>query len=113
MAQGSEKLVTGVATNALPMRTGVAMSVPLQAVLSNNSEATDPSTGDAGQHYVYVIEAGRAVRRTVEPGLSDDRYQQIRSGLAADEQVVVGPYRELRHLRNGDPLQVLVAGVVP
>lgn len=90
-----------------------ALAVPLQAVLSNNSETADPAAGDAGQHHVYVIEAGRAVRRIVEPGLADDRYQQIRSGLTVDDQVVVGPYRELRHLRHGDALQALAGEVTP
>lgn len=83
-----------------------ALAVPLQAVLSSNSETADPGARDAGHSYVYVSEGNLAVRRVVTTGLSDDRYQQIRSGLAVGDHVVVGPYRELRHLRTGDPLRV-------
>lgn len=81
-----------------------ALTVPLQAVLSDNSEAADPTAPGAGQYYVYVAEGDRAVRRVVVPGLSDDRYQQVREGLRPGERVVVGPYKELRHLREGDRL---------
>ncbi|NYF35940.1 efflux RND transporter periplasmic adaptor subunit [Stenotrophomonas sp. JAI102] len=83
-----------------------ALAVPLQAVLSSNSETADPGSREAGQSYVYVSEGNLALRRVVTTGLSDDRYQQIRSGLAVGDRVIVGPYRELRHLRNGDPLRV-------
>lgn len=82
-----------------------ALAVPLQAVQSSNSETTDPSAEGAGQSYVYVVEDNRAVRRAVVLGLSDDRYQQIRSGLRPTDRIVAGPYRELRHLRAGDAVR--------
>ncbi|MDY6949771.1 MAG: efflux RND transporter periplasmic adaptor subunit [Pseudomonadota bacterium] len=78
------------------------LAVPLQAVLSNNSEFADPMAEDAGQHYVYVVRKGQAMKRIVETGLADDQYQQVRTGLSAGEQIVTGPYKQLRYLRNGD-----------
>ena len=78
------------------------LAVPLEAVLSNNSEFADPMAEDAGQHYVYVVRKGQAMKRIVETGLADDQYQQVRTGLSAGEQIVTGPYKQLRYLRNGD-----------
>lgn len=78
------------------------VAVPLQAVLSNNSEFADPMAEDAGQHYVYVVRQGQAEKRVVETGLADDQYQQVRAGLTAGEQIVTGPYKQLRYLRDGD-----------
>jgi HlyD family secretion protein len=52
-----------------------------------------------------VFEDGKAVRRDVEIGLSSDSDQEIRSGLDEGERVVVGPYRVLRTLDDGDPVR--------
>lgn len=50
---------------------------------------------------VFVVVNGRAEQRKVEIGIQDSRYMQIKSGLAAGEEVITGPYsvvsKELMH----------------
>lgn len=88
---------------------GEVLAVPVQAVLSNNSAQTEVARGQPApeeQHHVFVEVGGKAERRVVKVGVSDDSHQEIREGLAAGERVVVGPYKTLRHLKAGDSLRV-------
>lgn len=85
-----------------------ALAVPVQAVFSNNEARTEKGAGKQPpkeEHYVFVEVDGKAVRRVVEVGLSDDSYQEIRSGVQAGEKVVIGPYKILRHLKDGEALE--------
>jgi HlyD family secretion protein len=79
--------------------------VAVQAVLN---EERDEREGRAGgkyeaRHvsYVYAVSAGRAQRREVTLGLSDDTSQEIVKGLAVGESIVVGPARILNKLQDG------------
>lgn len=97
-------------------RAGKALALPLQAVLSNNEETTE-LTGSKGakvpaktEQYVFVYKDGRVERRVVTLGASDDSYQEIASGLTEGETVVTGPYKILRHLRQGERATGVQAG---
>jgi HlyD family secretion protein len=88
---------------------GKSLAVPLQAVLSNNDENTElgPKKGNkkqtvAVENYVFVNKDGKAEKRIVTTGISDDSQQEILGGLKAGERVVIGPYKILRHLKPGD-----------
>ena len=76
----------------------------MQAVLYDEStgEEDDPS---ADQPYVFVVEDGTAVRRDVKPGISSDSDQEILEGLEEGDEVIAGPFRTLRHLKEGDPVE--------
>jgi HlyD family secretion protein len=52
---------------------------------------------------VFVLEQGVARARPVETGLSDERRVEIVSGLGPDDRVVVGPFRTLDDLKDGQP----------
>ncbi len=80
------------------------LAVPIQAV-RYDEEIADEASDVADQPFVMVFEDGKAVRRDVEIGLSSDSDQEIRSGLDEGERVVVGPYRVLRTLDDGDPVR--------
>jgi hypothetical protein len=41
----------------------------------------------------------------VETGMSDDQFQEIKSGLEASNNLVVGPSRTLRRLSDGDAIE--------
>lgn len=74
------------------------LTVPVQAV-----QYEDPiEQGDASRASVFVIQAGVAHQRVVETGAADDAYIEILHGLRANEEVAVGPARQLRFLREGD-----------
>ena len=90
---------------------GKSLSLPLQAVLSNNDESTElaPKKGDKKkkievktENHVFVNKDGKAEKRLVTLGISDDSQQQILSGVVAGDPVITGPYKTLRHLKHGD-----------
>ncbi|MFD2532086.1 efflux RND transporter periplasmic adaptor subunit [Gracilimonas halophila] len=105
------------------------VSVPIQAVTvrdfaedrssenaqSDSAEIVLASSQDEGlmiqeediRKVVFVIEDGKAVRREVETGISDNSHIQILSGLEAGEEVVIGSYRTLSNsLNDGDKVKV-------
>jgi len=55
--------------------------------------------------YVFVNEKGKAAKKVVKTGLSDDLYTEITEGVNEGDQVLVGPYRILRILKEGDRLK--------
>jgi HlyD family secretion protein len=89
---------------------GKSLALPLQAVLSNNDENTDvvkkKGSRDKApvktESWVFVNIGGKAEKRVVTVGVSDDSQQQILTGVKAGEAVVTGPYKILRHLKPGD-----------
>ena len=86
-----------------------ALAVPVQAVFSNNEASTETAPGKTKvdiEHFVFVEKDGKAERRIVTVGLSDDSYQEIKSGVKVGEHVVTGPYKILRHLKDGESLEV-------
>lgn len=86
-----------------------AVSVPVQAVLYEEPEIDLDAEDVAGleeKTYVFLMVDGQAQRRDVELGISSDSAQEITAGLDEGQQVISGPYRTLRDLREGDPVTV-------
>ena len=105
------------------------VSVPIQAVTvrdfaedrasenaqSDSAEMMLASSQDEGlviqeediRKVVFVVKDGKAVRREVETGISDNSHIQILSGLEVGEEVVIGSYRTLSNsLNDGDKVKV-------
>jgi HlyD family secretion protein len=59
---------------------------------------------------VFVVVGGGAASKVrqqqVKTGISDETHVAIAAGLQAGEQVVTGPYRVLRDLKDGDSVQI-------
>jgi HlyD family secretion protein len=55
---------------------------------------------------VFVIRDGKAVFVEVATGIADQQNIEITSGLEKDETIVVGPFRTLRTLEDGDAVEV-------
>jgi HlyD family secretion protein len=56
---------------------------------------------------VFVIQDGKAIRKSVETGISDNTHIQILSGVNAGEEIVIGSYRTLsNNLKDGDKVTV-------
>jgi HlyD family secretion protein len=53
---------------------------------------------------VFVVEDGVAHARPVETGISDERRVAILGGLEPTDRVIVGPFRALDELKDGDPV---------
>ena len=83
-----------------------ALSVPIPAIVSEDELATRTL-----RHFVYVVAGAGdnpvAVRKAeVTVGRADDEFQEIVTGVSADERIVVGPSRTLRQLRDGDLIEI-------
>jgi HlyD family secretion protein len=85
-----------IATRASDAKPVVA--VPVQAVRYEESKSRD----EPAKASVFVIEDGRARARQVEIGIADDMWIAVKSGIEAGAQIVVGPARVLRFLRDED-----------
>jgi HlyD family secretion protein len=73
-----------------------SIAVPVQAVKYEEAE----NKTDKAKTSVFVVKDGRAMKRSVDTGTADDSHIEITKGLAADEDVVVGPARTLHFLRD-------------
>lgn len=58
--------------------------------------------------FVFTAEKGKSVKKVVKPGLSDDIYTEVTEGLKEGDEVIIGPYRVLRLLKEGDRLKTKV-----
>lgn len=80
------------------------LAIPVQAVLYD--EDTDEDfEGSEEQTYAFVMQDGIAIRRNVEIGISSDSDQEIIDGLEENEIVISGPFRILRHLKEGEKVK--------
>ena len=73
------------------------LATPIQAIL-----VEEDLTLDETRRHAFVNRDGTAVRVAVEVGLSDDSYQEVKSGLKEGDEVITGPDRVLRALEDGD-----------
>jgi HlyD family secretion protein len=55
---------------------------------------------------VFVIRAGKAEYVPVKIGIAGDRYFEVLSGIAAGDQVITGPYNNVRGMVDGDPVRL-------
>jgi HlyD family secretion protein len=105
-------------------RSDDALSVPAQAVVhrrrkdlpdtpavrewaERNARSPGEKAREAELRYiklVFVLEGGVARARPVETGLSDEKRVEIRSGVKPEERLIVGPFRALDELKDGDPV---------
>jgi len=81
-------------------RSGV-LRVPIGAI------RTEEKSGEQ-VFFVFVDDKGKAAKKIVKTGLSDDLYTEITEGLAVDDVAVIGPYRVLRLLKEGDKLKTKI-----
>jgi HlyD family secretion protein len=89
-----------------------SLVVPIQAVVEREPLGKDGAkAGSAGGKdeevkVVFAIEGGKARQRPVETGISDETHVELLSGVKPGEQVVTGPYRTLKDLKDGDAVYV-------
>jgi HlyD family secretion protein len=95
------------------------IAVPLQSIVQKQAEKTSGSTDNnsavkAPQNPadkpkpiegVYILEDGKAKFVEVTKGITGESDIQITSGLSADAEVITGPSRVLKTLKEGDPVK--------
>jgi HlyD family secretion protein len=55
---------------------------------------------------VFVVRDGRAEFVPVKVGIAGDRFFEVLSGLEAKDQVITGPFNNVRNLRDGDEVKL-------
>jgi HlyD family secretion protein len=69
------------------------------------------TTGKDGKlEVVYKVVDGKAVLTKVKSGLSDETTVAVLEGLAEGDQVVTGPYRTVKKLKDGQPVRAKKGG---
>jgi HlyD family secretion protein len=112
----AKKLRPGMSSTAV-ITTATAdsvLTVPLQAIvpreLPNDKTQGEqpPATGPAKKKEVegvFVYDNGRARFKEVTTGIKGDQEIEIKSGPAENEQIIIGPYKTLRSLKDGDQVK--------
>jgi HlyD family secretion protein len=77
------------------------LSVPLRALRTE-----EDNDEDSVKNYVFRVNNGQAERVDLQLGISDDQYQEIISGLSEGDNIVVGPDKVLRHLKDGESVEI-------
>jgi HlyD family secretion protein len=90
---------------------GNALSVPLQALVVRDiergpGEAPPPPDAPREQEGVYLMEGGKTRFQPVKTGLIGDLSIEVVSGLKGGETVITGPFKALRTLNPGDPVEL-------
>jgi len=93
---------------------GSALSVPIQSVvervppsLAKSKSGTDDEDENAPKSkYVFVVKDGKVKMTEVKTGISDTTHVALTSGVTAKDQVVTGPFRTLKKLKDGDSVEV-------
>ncbi len=75
---------------------GNKLAVPVEAV------GTDVDEAKKATRFVWVDRDGLARKVTVEVGLSDDKWEEITSGLKTGDRVITGPGKVVRGLVEGE-----------
>jgi len=89
-----------------------AIAVPIQSVV----ERVPPTPGKKGKtetvdenapkkKYVFVVKENVSKMTEVTTGISDATHVVIRDGLKQGDQIVTGPFRTLKSLKDGDKVQ--------
>jgi HlyD family secretion protein len=77
------------------------LAVPVEAVVTEAAEQ------GAAKKFLWVARDGFARKVEIATGISDDRWNEVASGVAAGEPVITGPSKTVRLLKDGDRVSEL------
>ncbi|MFT5023218.1 MAG: HlyD family secretion protein [Colwellia sp.] len=90
------------------------IAVPSESIIfasqGKNVQEDDDSDNEVladNVDHVFVLIDGKAVKQTVELGISNDRLQEITSGLKVGDKVITGPARALGKLKDAQSVKVI------
>jgi HlyD family secretion protein len=90
------------------------IAVPSELIIfasqGKNAQEDDDSDNEVladNVDHVFVLIDGKAVKQTVELGISNDRLQEITSGLKVGDKVITGPARALGKLKDAQSVKVI------
>ena len=95
-------IVTSTAPNTV--------AVPIQTVVERVPGSKDAESEDDDdkpkKKYVFVVKDGKAKQVEVTTGISDATHVALLSGVKAGDQLITGPFRTLKKLKDGAAIQV-------
>ncbi len=98
---GTVKLIVTLAQPNHPaLRHRLRVEANIITEQKTNSLIVDngPAINGRGRQDLYVLEGGRAVRRSVEIGLGDSKVVEVLQGAKAGEQLVISDVSRFKHL---------------
>jgi HlyD family secretion protein len=91
---------------------GKVLAVPVQALrYEDNPDKSEKAEKSIAS--VFVLDGGRAKKRSVTTGTADDTYIAIKDGLKEGEQIIVGPAKTLLFLINGEKVNINAKAAAP
>jgi HlyD family secretion protein len=83
-----------------------ALAVPIQAVVEREPLDAKDDANAKEIKVVFVVTGNKVRQQPVYTGISDETHVELTSGVKAGDQVVTGPYRTLKELKDGDVISV-------
>lgn len=83
-----------------------SLLIPLTALRIDEYETDKFLQTRVRDTYVWQLKLGRAVKTKIEIGYADEHKQEVRKGLNAGDEVIIGPASLLEKLRDGEVLSV-------
>ena len=111
-----DKLRPGMSTTAVITTATVenTLTVPLQAIVprelpkeGEENKETDSSNRGRKREVegVYLFNNGRAKFKPIETGIKGDQDIVVKSGLGEGDEIIIGPYKSLRTLKEDDQVK--------
>ena len=79
-----------------------ALAIPIQALVVREKKTGDKAVDEEG---VYVNKNGEAKFAAITTGLAGDTNVEVVRGLADGQEIVTGPFRALRELKDGTKIR--------
>lgn len=111
VGQGAERMKPGLSATVgiLTQNRKDILKAPQQAVMTKTeSELTGKfnfNTEEKAEEIykvIFVVENRKAIAKRVKTGISDDTYVEIMEGVSLEDTIIIGPYRTLDKLKDGD-----------
>ena len=87
-----------------------ATAIPIQALVVRDVQSKDkkPSTGGRPEteEGVYIVKNGKIEFDKVETGIAGELMIEIKKGPSAGQEIVTGPFKVLRQVKEGDRVLV-------
>jgi len=85
-----------------------ALAIPLAAIIVRDSPKGEKTAAGRlkTESGVYVLRDGKAKFLPVQLGLAGELNVEVTGGLAAGQEIVTGPFKTLRSLKEGDRVKV-------
>ncbi len=84
-----------------------ALSVPISSLVIREVEKNKKKKEVEG---IFLVKNGKAKFVEVKKGVTGDMNIEIKEGVKLGDQVIVGPFRVLRTLKDGDNVKIISSG---